>query len=74
LVVVVEKSGGPEFDAAIVEAYSAIDGHELLEFPNGSLRPRVTFLTDHRHASDAPVDDVTAFTLKGDKENIFTIK
>jgi hypothetical protein len=72
LTIAIEKSGGPEFDTAIVEAYSSVDGNPELAFPKGSLRGKVSFLTDHRHSSDAPVDDVTTFTLKGDKESVFT--
>lgn len=74
LTISIERSGGPEFDSAIIEAYSCLDGNPELAFPDGSLRPKVTFLSDHRHAVDAPVDDVTVFTLKGDKESIFTTK
>lgn len=74
LTISIERSGGPEFDSAIIEAYSRLDGSPELAFPDGSLRPKVTLLSDHRHALDAPVDDVTVFTLKGDKESIFTSK
>ena len=56
------------FDLATLEAYRALNGNPVLEFPPGSHRSQVSFLIDNKHNNNAPVSRVSSQTYTGDKE------
>ncbi len=72
LSVVIERSSNREFDGAIVDAYTSIDLDPELEFPAGSRRSVVSFLTDHLHAIGTPPSQLTARKITGDDEVVRT--
>lgn len=56
------------FDRATIEAYSALNGSAILQFPIGSRRKQITFLIDNKHASSNPINGVESLSFSGDKE------
>jgi len=64
------KSGNPEFDRAILDAYKSLNGNKALAFPNHSRRDKMTFLIDNEHKGAGAPTTVQSQTSRGDKEVI----
>jgi len=62
------KSGNPQFDSAVLEAYASLNDNTSLEFPAGSCRNVVNFFTDHRHSTGGEPIGVTSQVIRGDRE------
>jgi len=64
------STGNPAFDNAVLEAYRSLDGNTVLEYPVGSERPVVTYLTENWHDTPGEATGVHSQPLTGDKEYI----
>lgn len=69
-VTIAKPSENKQFDRAIVEAYSSLDGNAGLAYPQGSRRKSITFLIDNEHKQAGTVSGVNSKTSIGDKEVI----
>lgn len=65
-----EHGGNAQFDAAVLDAYRSLIFNPALEFPRGSKRKVVTYLSDHHHEVQGEVIDIDAHKLIGDEEHL----
>jgi len=57
-----------DFDRAVLEAYSKLDGNQALEFPAGSKRHKVSFYVDNSRRAADDVSGITSHSIVGDSE------